>query len=161
MTLEEAWKQYDDAVRGHWQESPAEVVECRKTLVNMITANAVSTSTQFTFDALQAINVARCESPDDGFNQKLDEWSILEWAGAMAGEAGEATNVAKKMRRQRVQRGDDKATIEQLGEELADTICYAALTAARAGINLGAAVVAKFNKVSQEIGSTYRLPERT
>lgn len=109
------------------------------------------------FDTLQQVSIARCESPGNGFNQKLTDWSILEWAGAMAGEAGEATNVAKKIRRQRVQRGDDKATVELLGEELADTVCYAVLTAARVGINLGEAVVAKFNKVSREVGSTFML----
>ena len=29
----------------------------------------------------------------------LEEWSPLEWAGAMAGEAGEACNAAKKLKR--------------------------------------------------------------
>lgn len=112
------------------------------------------------FDTLQQVSVARCESLD-GFNQKLDEWTLLEWAGAMCGEAGEAANVAKKLRRKRAQRGDDKATVELLGEELADTVSYAVLTAARAGIDLGEAIVAKFNKVSKDIGSTYALSGKT
>jgi NTP pyrophosphatase (non-canonical NTP hydrolase) len=134
-----------------WRQVVAEVDALRAQIAVLRSRCALD------FDMLQRVNVARCESPDNGFNQKLDEWSILEWAGAMSGEAGEATNVAKKIRRKRIQRGDDKATVALLGEELADTICYATLTAARAGIDLGEAVVAKFNKVSKEIGSTFML----
>lgn len=110
------------------------------------------------FDELQRISVLRCESPaPDGFDHKLADWSILEWAGAMAGEAGEATNVAKKMRRQRKQRDDDKVTAEQLGDELADNVCYAVLTAAKAGLDLGEAIVRKFNQISDENGFPYKL----
>jgi hypothetical protein len=29
----------------------------------------------------------------------LEEWTALEWAGAMTGEAGEAANAAKKLKR--------------------------------------------------------------
>jgi len=110
------------------------------------------------FDELQRISVLRCESEGpNGFNHKLADWSILEWAGAMAGEAGEATNVAKKMRRQRKQRDDDKVTAEQLGDELADNVCYAVLTAAKAGLDLGEAIVKKFNQISDENGFPYKL----
>jgi NTP pyrophosphatase (non-canonical NTP hydrolase) len=60
----------------------------------------------------------------------------------MAGEAGEACNLIKKMRR------GDHVNLKQVADELADLVIYADLLAARLDINLGAAVVDKFNEVS-------------
>ena len=45
---------------------------------------------------LQQLNVSRAQRWHPG---GLAEWSALEWAGAMAGEAGEACNAAKKLKR--------------------------------------------------------------
>lgn len=116
-----------------------------------------------TFDQLHEINVKRCE---DVFHP-LASWSLTDWSNAMAGEAGEACNVTKK-----IKRGDDAYADgvdiagepvisttgrDRLAAELADVVCYADLLASRANIDLGEAVRAKFNKVSEKKGSDFRL----
>jgi NTP pyrophosphatase (non-canonical NTP hydrolase) len=100
-----------------------------------------------TFEELRDVNVKRCE---DVFFP-LDSWTPSDWACALAGEAGEACNAVKKLNR-----GD--GNVEEVGKELADTIIYADLLAARLGIDLAAAVVEKFNEVSEKRGSNVRLP---
>lgn len=99
------------------------------------------------FDRLRSANVQRCE---DVFHQ-LDSWSPTDWACAAAGEMGEACNLIKKLRR-----GED-ISLTDVGYELADTVIYLDLLAARLGINLGEAVREKFNIVSDRRGSEVRL----
>lgn len=98
------------------------------------------------FDELRQANVRRCE---DVFHP-LESWSPTDWACALAGEAGETCNAVKKL-----MRGD--GSIEAIAAELADTVIYADLLAARLGVDLGAAVRAKFNAVSEKLGSDVRL----
>jgi NTP pyrophosphatase (non-canonical NTP hydrolase) len=108
------------------------------------------------FARLRDRNVSRCEE----VFHKLDDWSPTDWATAMAGECGEACNLIKKLRRLD---GADKNldSDQQRGEfildtakELADLVIYADLLAARLGIDLGEAVVQKFNEVSAKRNST-------
>jgi NTP pyrophosphatase (non-canonical NTP hydrolase) len=107
------------------------------------------------FSELRFANVARCER----VFHPLNDWSPAEWACAMAGEAGEACNAVKKLRR--VHDGTNTAkdpqtrdeAIAAIAAELADTVIYCDLLAARLGIDLGAAVRAKFNVVSERMGS--------
>ena len=101
---------------------------------------------ELTFNGLRKANVVRCES----VFHLLNCWSPSEWACALAGEAGETCNAVKTLNR-----GD--GTVEAIAAELADTVIYADLLAARLGIDLGAAVRAKFNEVSEKRGSTVRL----
>jgi hypothetical protein len=108
------------------------------------------------FADLRRANVERCES---AFHP-LDAWSGLEWAGAAAGELGEAANLTKKLRRVEMGGGqfssrghDSEVTADDVGVELADTVIYLDLWAARLGIDLGAMVRAKFNATSRDIGS--------
>lgn len=105
------------------------------------------------FSALRAVNVVRCDKAFFPFESKDGPW----WGNAMAGECGEACNVVKKIDRD----GDTPELRAMLAEELADLITYADLLAARFDIDLGAAVVAKFNKVSEKRGCDIRLPEAT
>lgn len=114
------------------------------------------------FKRLTEVNVRRCVN--DFGHQLIEGWSTLEWAGAMCGEAGEAANVAKKISRLDKGMGVNKVTdrdravlVKKLGGELADTILYCVLTAAREGIDLEAAVIETFNAKSIEIGSKERL----
>lgn len=96
----------------------------------------------------------------------LADWSPLEWAGAMAGEAGEAANAAKKLRRmdmgiQSINRGDrhftEKAEARaEIVKEACDTILYALLLIASVNGNPEAALREVFNKKSEEYG----FPER-
>lgn len=111
------------------------------------------------FDRLREINTTRCARWHDGG----EPWNIAEWTNAVAGEAGEASNVAKKIRRVETRAvgrpGElDVAALEaKLGEELADVVIYCDLTAAERGIDLAEAVRAKFNKTSVEYGFPERL----
>lgn len=111
------------------------------------------------FGNLRRNNVARCEQ----VFHKLGRWNPLEWAGAMCGEAGEAANLAKKLKRldeadaalDSPERREELAGM--LVEELADVVIYADLLAARIGKSLGVAVREKFNLVSEKRGSSFRL----
>lgn len=108
---------------------------------------------------LREANVTRCEQ----VFHPLKAWSPAEWACAMAGEAGEACNIAKKIKRleTRTNTAKDPKTLEEcrvlMGKELADTIIYADLLAASLNIDLGQAVRDKFNEVSVRMGSDIRL----
>jgi NTP pyrophosphatase (non-canonical NTP hydrolase) len=58
------------------------------------------------------------------------DWSIAEWTNAMAGEAGEACNIAKKMIRGDY--GDDvELGVGELMDEIADVVIYADLVCQR------------------------------
>ena len=115
------------------------------------------------FAELNAVNVARCEAPD-GFRHALKSWSPSDWGVAFGGEAGEVLDAIKK--RNRVIDGigqpgdpvDADAALNEIADELADVVIYADLLATRLGIDLGAAVAAKFNRTSAKIGSPARLP---
>lgn len=112
-----------------------------------------------TFEELRQQNVSRVES----VFHPLASWTPTDWACAMAGEAGEACNAVKKLRRHAdgTNTAKDPATaaecIEAIAVELADTVIYADLLAARLGIDLGDAVRAKFNCVSVLRGAVERL----
>ena len=82
------------------------------------------------------------------------DWALSAWCNAVCGELGEAANLIKK-----IERGDftlDEAR-EALGKEFADINTYLDLLAMRAGIDLGDAIVSKFNEVSERVGSTVRI----
>jgi NTP pyrophosphatase (non-canonical NTP hydrolase) len=100
----------------------------------------------------------------------LKEWSTLEWAGAMCGEAGEAANAAKKLRR--VEQGivnineearhltSIQTAREQVIKEVCDTIMYAVLVAASCEIDaleFEQALRGVFNDKSEEYGFPERL----
>lgn len=97
------------------------------------------------------------------------EWSLLEWAGAMCGEAGEAANVAKKIRR--IEMGlntpktirastTDRETLvrTQLAPEIGDTYIYLDLLAAKAGLKIEDCIRLSFNAKSEELGFPQRIP---
>lgn len=114
------------------------------------------------FNRLRLANVTRCNQvfhPEGG----ILEWSPSDWATAMAGECGEACNEIKKLRRlDGADAAEDTPSMravltEKVGKELADVVIYADLLAARLGINLGEAVIGKFNEVSERRGSAVKL----
>jgi NTP pyrophosphatase (non-canonical NTP hydrolase) len=103
--------------------------------------------------------------------QGIEDWSVFEWAGAMAGEAGEACNAAKKLKRVEteiqhhdtrwVEPGDQQAQLthyrHQVALEAADTIMYAILLIERVGHDAEAVLREVFNKKSEEYGFPERL----
>ena len=108
---------------------------------------------------LRVANVRRCEE----VFHSLHAWTPTDWACALAGEVGEACNAVKKLRR--IADGTNTAkdpqteaeAIKAIGAELADTIIYADLLAARLGIDLSYEIQCKFNEVSRRMNSTVRL----
>ncbi|HUY08599.1 MAG TPA: hypothetical protein VMW80_04005 [Candidatus Dormibacteraeota bacterium] len=112
------------------------------------------------FAELRRVNALRVERWRQR-SPRTANWSGADWSNAMCGEAGEAANVVKKLRRYEcgVQGTGDLTQSElmrMLGEEVADVAIYLDLLAAYYGISLGQAVTAKFNKVSER----ERFPER-
>lgn len=90
------------------------------------------------------------------------DWSPADWMVAVVGELGEAANLMKKLRR-----GDfgpvgepmhDKIMVE-LRKEFADVLTYMDIMAAQFGVDLGQAVMDKFNEVSVRVGSDVRIAE--
>lgn len=101
---------------------------------------------------LRTASVARATRWHDG----AEPWSGADWSNAMCGEAGEAANVVKKLRRQETgiqQPGPPPAELlAALAKELADVVIYADLVAEHYGLDLAAAVTQKFNEVSARYG---------
>ena len=111
-----------------------------------------------TFKKLRLANVARCQK---WHPEGLEEWSGSDWFTAFIGEAGEAGNILKKLNRERDNIVGNTESIDELkrkfADELADTMIYLDLLAARYDIDLGMAVVKKFNTVSERVGFPDRL----
>jgi NTP pyrophosphatase (non-canonical NTP hydrolase) len=115
-------------------------------------------------DIFRVENITRCVAPN-GFNHPLEEWSTAEWMNALAGEAGEACNVAKKILRVdkklrgSVKKGDKsrERLVAKLANEVADVVIYADLVLAREGVSLAASVVRVWNKKSKQIGYDRKL----
>lgn len=104
-----------------------------------------------TFNTLRSGNIDRQE---DVPSWAQNTWRLSAWSNACLGELGEAANIIKK-----IERGD--FTLEEarpaLAKEFADVVTYLDILAARAGVNLGEATIAKFNEVSKRVGSKIRI----
>lgn len=113
---------------------------------------------RLSFDALRQGNMKRIPLFGHTWNEfPGDDWSGPEWGNALAGEAGEACNVLKKMHRGLPEDPSGEEAKQALAHELADVVCYADLVAARFGIDLGEAVREKFNIVSDRRGTDIKL----
>lgn len=84
----------------------------------------------------------------------VDTWSITDWFTALAGEVGELANIIKKHRR-----GDitDEQLIALASPELAVVQTYLDLLAMRMRVDLGEVTMAKFNAVSERVGSKVKI----
>lgn len=108
---------------------------------------------------LRAANIKRCEE----VFHPVNSWSPTDWATAFAGEAGETCNEVKKLRRlDGADHSEDTPERREelrhaIAMELADTVIYADLLAARLDIDLGNAIRKKFNEVSKKRGSMVSL----
>lgn len=114
-------------------------------------------------DEFQKINWRRAVE----FFDDVDQWSALERAGEMVGEAGEAANVAKKMKRGWKGKGGERIPYndadrdrlrDDYADELADTIITCCLAASSEGIDLSERVRKKFNEKSEQWGCDIRIP---
>jgi len=111
-----------------------------------------TTKATTTHDTLRAANVARQKEWDPKGRIGLAFRAI-----ELGGEAGEALNVIKKLLREREGIPGSRATKEDLAKELADLVICADLVAMEEGIDLGVAVVTKFNETSEKVGLHTRL----
>lgn len=98
----------------------------------------------------------------------LSNWSLLEWTGAMCGEAGEAANFAKKIKRLDSDLPNLKAGISETNRmalkhkcarEVADTIIYGLLILTELGFNAEEVIAEVFDTKSIEYGFPERAPE--
>lgn len=112
---------------------------------------------------IQQVNLKRANRWHSG---NFKNWSGLEWAGALCGEAGEAANVAKKLRRVELDLHGNahsehplvqEELVEKLANECGDTFLYLCLLASRYDIDLEQAIVRVFNKKSIEMNFPERL----
>lgn len=86
-----------------------------------------------------------CHSKEDG-----SDWPPASWLQAVVGKLGEYANLRKK-----VERGDlteDEAR-PALADELADVVIYLDILASQLGINLGEAIISKWNRTSEKVGA--------
>lgn len=115
-----------------------------------------------TFRQVSDLNAARAARWHPGFPAD-NEWTGADWSNAMCGEAGEAANVVKKLRR--CESGHDGLNdpsyaelVGMLADEVADVYLYLDLLATKYGIDVTSAIVRKFNIVSERQGFPERLP---
>lgn len=108
-----------------------------------------------TFDTLRKANLARlpkfknkhgelAHSKPDG-----SDWSRSDWLEAIVGELGEYANWSKKERRGDITREEFYVHARK---EFADIVTYLDILAMQLGIDLGEAIVDKFNEVSDRVG---------
>lgn len=102
-------------------------------------------------DILKQLQKAnRLRSKD--FGMQIEDWTLCEWGCAVSGEVGELNNELIHMHR-----GD--FTLEEANEkelianEAADIVIYLDMLCQKAGVDLGKAIVNKFNEKSEEMGS--------
>lgn len=112
-----------------------------------------------TFHDVSRINRVRCERWHPAF--PADGWTGSDWSNAMAGEAGEACNLVKKLRRDELgmvqaAAGKRDDLLAKLATELGDTFLYLDLLAQFYGLDLAQCVTDTFNRVSVREG----FPER-
>lgn len=110
-----------------------------------------------TFKELRVANEARAAfwKPANGGSFSF-EFRMIE----LAGEVGEACNIAKKMAREKLGAVGSRATQAEIEDELADVVITADLAAMSLGIDLGSAVARKFNKTSRKHAFSIELPEQ-
>lgn len=113
-----------------------------------------------TFREVSGVNFVRCQR---WHQSGLEEWSVSDWAVAMAGEAGEVCNAVKKYNRvaQGIFQSRGPRTIEgaraAIAQEIGDTYIYLDLLARRLGIRIEDAIADTFNRVSIREGFPERL----
>lgn len=108
-----------------------------------------------TFSLLRDANEHRQKEWDPS-----DKITLVYRANELAGEVGEACNVAKKIERERLGIRGSRDTVEHLAQELADVIICTDLLAMSEGIDLWAAVRDKFNATSDKLNLATHLEAR-
>lgn len=117
---------------------------------------------KLTFDQLRAANIARmpefknCHGEIAHSKPDGSDWSPAQWLQAVVGELGEYANERKKFERGDISVGEFRA---KAANELADVVIYLDILASQLRIDLGHAVVTKFNAVSNRVNAVTRIEE--
>lgn len=124
--------------------------------------DATGSSVKPFLQRLREVNTARCYSPEGFKHDKDDDWTILEWAAVIAGEAGEIIGAAKKLRCREKKLGgaqfvDPIEGMQATREEVADVILYCDLLLAIMDADFEQTVKDKFNKTSATHGMPFKL----
>ena len=120
----------------------------------------VAQAPALTFAAFRTANVSRCEK---WHPEGISSWSPSDWLTAAMGELGELASEVKMHNRVRDGLAGNKEQVttdertRRMANEAADVVTYLDLFCAERGIDLGAALVRKFNEVSERVGFPDRL----
>ncbi len=79
-------------------------------------------------------------------------WTETDWGCALAGEVGELCNMLKKRLRNK-----KNVSVKECGKEMADTLAYLFLISEKMGVDLGKALIDKFNEVSKRRNCNMRM----
>ncbi|MGR4894987.1 hypothetical protein ACIPR8_06895 [Stenotrophomonas sp. LARHCG68] len=113
-----------------------------------------------TFASFRAANVSRCEKWHPA---GICSWSPSDWLTAAMGELGELASEVKMHNRVRdglIGNKEELSPTERrrrMANEAADVVTYLDLFCAERGIDLGDALIRKFNEVSERVGFPERL----
>ena len=145
----------DVVANGEALEAANSIWREMKTLSDKLAEASRDREPTFDLNEFSAENRARCEAPN-GFNHRMDSWSLSDWMTATLGELGEAANVAKKLNRVRDGIVGNSETERQLraklGSEIADAFIYLDLLAQSQGLRLSEIVRRTFDAKSAQIG---------
>lgn len=111
-------------------------------------------SNELSFAELREANMRRSTLWEAGNKPFTLEFSIIE----LCGETGELANAVKKLLRHRGGVAGGVADMKPVIDELADVVICCDLLGRTLGIDLAAAVTAKFNATSAKHGFTVMLP---
>lgn len=104
-----------------------------------------------TFAHLHAVNADRCIN---GWNHRLEDWSLSDWLIAIGGEVGEALNVVKKLNRERDgiigNTVSPAVLMEALADELADAVIYIDLIASRLDVEVDQRTFDEFRTATEQ-----------
>jgi len=123
-------------------------------------ADLAKAKAALTFTEFREANVKRCIK---WHPQGIASWSPSDWLTAVTGELGELASLLKMRNRERDGLVGNKfsPTQKQIADELADVVTYLDLLAEVLGVDLGEAIIAKFNEVSERVGFPDRIARRT
>lgn len=113
--------------------------------------DAAPVALDLTFAAFAAASRERCQAT---FGRTISRDSVMAMVLGLAEEAGE---VAGAVRGYLGISARKAITVRQVGDEIADVVCYADLLAQCLGLTLSDCLVRKFNAVSDRAGSPIRL----
>lgn len=119
----------------------------------MITFKVLRDANRARLPEFKNANGVFAHDPDQPNRALVDgsDWSPAQWLQALVGELGEYANLRKKWERGDITHAQFYAAAS---DELADVATYLDILADRLNIDLGAAVVSKFNRISVRAGST-------